>query len=91
MTGRRVATGAAVISPKVIAGFLSGGGAVILFALLTAITPDLLAPLGVWAPVVLAGITALASVVAGYIKTDPLRETPAADPNLTDDWHDATP
>lgn len=74
-------TAASTISPKVIAGFLSGGGAVVLFALLTAITPELLEPLGVWAPVALAGITALASVVAGYIKRDPLRETPGNDPN----------
>lgn len=79
MSGRRVATAASVISPKVIATLMSGGGAVVLFALLTAITPDLLAPLGVWAPVALAGITALASVVAGYIKRDPLRETPNTD------------
>lgn len=80
-----------MISPKIIAAAWSGGGAIVVFALLTAITPELLAGLGAWAPVALAGITALASVVAGYIKTDPLRTmTPATDPNLTD-WHDATP
>ena len=86
---KHAAEPAQVISPKVIAGFLSGGGAVVIFALLTAITPDLLAPLGVWAPIVLAGVTAIASVVGGYIKTDPLR-TPPQDPDLTG-WHEATP
>lgn len=85
---RHEADAASVISPKVVAGFLSGGGAVVVFAILTAVTPELLEPLGVWAPIVLAGITALASVVAGYMKADPLRETPAEDPDLTD-WHEA--
>ena len=64
-----------VISPKVIVAAITGGGAAVLFAMLTAITPDLLEPIGPWASVVGAGITAVAAVVAGYIKTDPLRQT----------------
>lgn len=63
-----------IISPKVAAAAISGAGASILFAMLTAITPDLLEPIGPWASVVGAGITATAAVVAGYMKADPLRK-----------------
>lgn len=62
-----------VISPKVTASTLAAFLAPVLVALLDAVTVDLLAPLGSWAPVVLAGIAALSAAVAGYFTRDPLR------------------
>lgn len=54
--------------PKVAAAGISMGVLVVIVAMLTAITPELLAPLGDWAVVVFAGITAVAGFLAGYIK-----------------------
>lgn len=58
-----------VPTAKVAAGGVSAGALVVLVAILTAITPDLLAPLGPWAPIVLSGITALAGFLGGYLKS----------------------
>ena len=64
---------ASTISPKVAASAISGAAFVIIYAALAAITPDLLAPLGPWSLVLFAAVQGAAQVVAGYIKTDPLR------------------
>lgn len=56
-------------SPKVIAGIASSGALVVVVALLTAITPDLLSFLGPWAPVAFAGVVALAGFLGSYIKS----------------------
>lgn len=53
---------------KVAAGAWSGLALTVLVALLAAITPELLAPLGAWANVVYAGIGALAVSLASYLK-----------------------
>lgn len=53
---------------KVVAGIASSGALVVVVALLTAINPDLLAPLGPWSSVVYAGIVALAGFLGSYIK-----------------------
>lgn len=55
-------------APKVIASTVAAGGLVVLVAILTAITPDLLAFAGPWAPVLFAGVVALAGFLGGYIK-----------------------
>lgn len=55
-------------APKVLASGITAGGLVVLVAVLTAITPDLLAFAGPWAPVLFAGVVALAGFLAGYIK-----------------------
>lgn len=64
---------ASTISPKVTASSLAAFLAPVVVALLDAVTIDLLAPLGPWAPVALAGIAALSAAVAGYFTRDPLR------------------
>lgn len=53
---------------KVLAGAISGLGLTVVVAVLTAITPDLLEPLGPWAGPAFAGIGALAVALAAYIK-----------------------
>lgn len=55
-------------APKVAAAGLTMGALVVLVAMLTAITPELLAFAGPWAPVIFAGVVALAGFLAGYIK-----------------------
>lgn len=64
---------ASVVSPKVIASAVAGGVFVIVYAALAAITPELLAPVGPWSVVLFAAVQGAAQVIAGYIKTDPLR------------------
>lgn len=62
------------ISPKVAAQAATSAALVVLLAIITAVTPDMVASLGVWAPLAYAGIVALGGVIAGWIKRDPLRE-----------------
>lgn len=61
------------ISPKVIASAIAGVAFIVVGAALAAITPELLEPLGAWSVVAFAAVQALAQVVAGYAKRDPLR------------------
>lgn len=53
---------------KVLAGAITGLGLTVVVAVLTAITPDLLAPLGLWAGPAFAGIGALAVALGAYLK-----------------------
>lgn len=72
---------AKVVSPKVIAGAIGsaiagalGAGVV---AAVAVITPDHFAGLGIWGPVVFAGVTVTAGTLGGYVAgwatRDPLR------------------
>ena len=54
---------------KVQAGAIAGIALTVVVAALTAITPDLLAPLGPWGGVVLVAIGALATSLTAYIKS----------------------
>lgn len=54
--------------PKLVASVVTSGALVVLVAILTAVTPELLSFLGPWAPVAFAGIVALAGFLGGYIK-----------------------
>lgn len=54
---------------KVTAGALTGLAVTVLVAVLSAITPELLEPLGPWAGPALAGIGALAFGLGAYIKS----------------------
>lgn len=53
---------------KVLAGAVTGLALTVVVAVLTAITPELLAPLGAWAGPAFAGIGALAVALGAYIK-----------------------
>lgn len=53
---------------KVLAGAVTGLALTVVVAVLTAITPDLLTPLGAWAGPAFAGIGALAVALGAYIK-----------------------
>lgn len=53
---------------KVLAGAVTGLALTVVVAVLTAITPDLLEPLGPWAGPAFAGIGALAVALGAYIK-----------------------
>lgn len=64
---------AKVISPKVIASLIVSAGLIVVGAMLLAITPEMFAGLGQWAPVVFAGVVTLGNLIAGYVKNDPLR------------------
>lgn len=55
-------------SPKVAAGAISAGVVVVVSAVLAAITPELLSFAGPWAPVLFAGVAALAGFVGSYAK-----------------------
>lgn len=55
-------------APKVVAGAAASGALVVLVAILTAITPELLSFAGPWAPVLFAGVVALAGFLGSYIK-----------------------
>lgn len=55
-------------TPKVVAGVAASGALVVLVAVLTAVTPDLLSFAGPWAPVLFAGVVALAGFLGSYIK-----------------------
>jgi hypothetical protein len=62
------------VSPKVAAGAITSAALVVLLAIITAVTPDMVDGLGQWGTLVYAGIVALGGVIASYIKRDPLRE-----------------
>jgi len=64
------------ISPKVTASTLAGVVASLLLAVVTLITPDLFEGLGKWSNLAYGLTIALVMAVAGYLKGDPLRETP---------------
>lgn len=53
---------------KVTAGALTGLALTVVVASLSAITPDLLAPLGAWSNVAFVAIGALAASLGAYIK-----------------------
>lgn len=61
-------------SPKVGAAGISSGAIVVVVAMLSAVTPDMLDWAGRWTPVIYAGVPALAAVLGAYIKRDPDRE-----------------
>lgn len=54
--------------PKVIAAALTGIVLTVIVGALNAITPELFTALGSWGPVVYAGVVALGSSLAAYIK-----------------------
>ena len=62
------------ISPKVIASGVTSVLLVAVIAAIGAITPDLFAGLGVWAPVVYAAVVSVGATLAGYLKSDSLRK-----------------
>lgn len=53
---------------KVLAGGVAGLAGVVVVAALTAITPELLEPIGPWKVVVYAAIVAAAGFVSSYVK-----------------------
>lgn len=61
-------------SPKVTSAGISSGAVVVVVAMLSAITPDMLDWAGRWTPVIYAAVPALAAVLGAYIKRDPDRE-----------------
>jgi hypothetical protein len=61
------------VSPKVIAPAIFNGALIVAVAMLGAITPELIGDLGGLGPVIFVGISALGSVLAGYITRDPAR------------------
>lgn len=61
------------ISPKVTASGLTGLITTLLLAVVTLITPDMFTGLGKWSSLAYGLVIALASAVAGWLKTDPLR------------------
>jgi hypothetical protein len=67
------------ISPKVNASAIgtiaTGLGLTIVVAALQAVTPEMLESLGIFAPVLFAGISAAGGYLAGYKTRDPLRIT----------------
>lgn len=73
MTEKNVTTDAAgkptlAPSPKVIAGAVTGIGLAVVVAVLAAVTPDMLAPLGAWGTLIYAGVVALGASLAAYLK-----------------------
>jgi len=62
------------ISPKVIASAVTSVLLVAVIAAIGAITPDLFAGLGVWAPVAYAAVVSVGATLAGYLKSDSLRK-----------------
>lgn len=62
------------ISPKLIAGALTGLALAIVVAVLGAVTPDMLESLGAWAPLAFVAITTAATQLSVYLRRDPLRE-----------------
>lgn len=81
----------AALSPKFTAGAAVFGGLVVVQAVLAAVTPDMFAWAGQYSALFYAAVTGAATVVAVYLKGDPLRavggaavqagETPAGLPH----------
>lgn len=71
------------VSPKIKSGLNWGVIVTLLVTILSTITPDMLTGLGPYAPLVYGAIGTGSAVLAGYLKTDPLRQVPA-DPAPTD-------
>lgn len=65
------------VSPKVASGATWAVLATLAMTVLTAITPDMLAFMGPYAPLAYGLVVALASGLAAYMKRDPLREVGA--------------
>lgn len=66
------------VSPKVYAGARWAAYATLALTLLTAVTPDMLAFLGPYAPLVYGGVVGLTYALRAYLKPDPLRDYGAA-------------
>ena len=78
-----------IISPKVIAQFVTGVLLTAIIAAIGAITPDFFNDLGAWGPVLYMAVVSVGSSLAGYLKTDPLRNqvtvlVPGVDTGVTD-------
>lgn len=65
------------VSPKIKSGLNWGVIVTLLVTILSTITPDMLAGLGPYAPLVYGAIGTGSAVLAGYLKSDPLRQAPA--------------
>lgn len=63
------------ISPKVIASAVSGLAVTLILGLLNAVTPETFAFLGSWSSLAYMLVVAVAGVVAGWAKSDPMRRT----------------
>jgi hypothetical protein len=74
VTPRHVEAAEKTLSPKLLAGAATGLVLAIVVAVFGAVTPDMLAGLGAWAPLAFVAITTAATQLAVYIKRDPLRE-----------------
>lgn len=66
------------ISPKITSGLNWGVIVTLLVTILSTITPDMLTSLGPYAPLVYGAIGTGSAVLAGYLKTDPLRAASAS-------------
>lgn len=82
------------VSPKVTSGANWAAYSGFILTILNMITPDMLAPLGHWAPLVYCGISGLAFAAGAWRKEDPLRtagakalaqEVPAVVPGVSPD------
>lgn len=62
------------ISPKVIAGTVTGIAITAVLAAITAITPDAFSFLGPWSGIAYLVVSTLGAAIAGYVKRDPLRQ-----------------
>lgn len=65
------------ISPKVTAGALTGLALLFVSTVLTAITPDMLTGLGLWAGPVQGGLIVIGTAIAAWTVNDPARLTTA--------------
>lgn len=65
------------VSPKIKSGLNWGVIVTLLVTILSTITPDMLTGLGPYAPLVYGAIGTGSAVLAGYLKSDPLRQAPA--------------
>lgn len=69
------ATNPASVSPKVKASAWTTLGLTLLATALAGITPAMLEALGVWAGPVFALLASLGAAIAGYLKSDPARDS----------------
>jgi hypothetical protein len=61
------------ISPKVIAGILTGLAIAAIGGIIAAVTPDTFSAFGAWGPIVYSLVTVGGAQLAAYLKSDPLR------------------